>query len=195
MAKSVSVKKQFELDMAKLKASFSYKETDKKYKIAQREIARLSLELETAVQFKDSIYTYEIMPKEGSGGEATAFAVASDWHVAERVKKASVDGSNQYNMRIAKARAELFFLHTLSLIEKERHAVEINTLVLALIGDMISGNIHEELLASCEVPPVEEAMYAQNLLASGIEFLLANSDLTIILPCCVGNHARITPKE
>lgn len=190
----VSAKQQFELDMAKLKLSFSQRDTDKKYKIAQAEIARLSTELDTAVLFKDSVYTYEIKKKKSSGGEATAFAIASDWHVAERVKKASVDGSNEYNMRIAKARAETFFLHILSLIEKERNAINIKTLVLALIGDMISGNIHDELLASCEVPPIEEAMFAQNLLASGIDFLLANSNLDLVIPCCVGNHARITHK-
>lgn len=190
----ITPEKQFELDMEKLQLSFNKKTTDKKYKVALKEIARLSTEIELMSSLEGTVSTCQILPNKRYLNNSVAFAIASDWHVGERVTKESVDGSNEFNMRIAKIRSEKFFKNTLKLVSKEQADAKIDTLVVALIGDFISGNIHEELLASCEVPPIEEAMFAQNLLASGIEYLLANSKLKLIIPCCVGNHARITEK-
>lgn len=187
---------QFKLDMEKLRLSHTEKGTDRKYKIAMAEIMRLRDDIETIVACKDAVSTYTIPKSTGSGGQAVAvaFAIASDWHVEENVKKESVNNSNEYTMAIAKQRAEKFFQHTLQLVEKEQHTVKIDTLVLALLGDFFSGNIHEELLAACEVGPQDAMLFAQNLVASGIEYLLKNSKLKLVVPCTVGNHSRMTHK-
>lgn len=181
---------QFALDMEKIRAKD--KGQDRKYQVALKEINRLQGVLEDYEALESTVSTYEIVGKRGVKHESVAFAIASDWHVGENVKPEVVDGTNKYTMQIAKKRAEMFFISTLKLVEKEQQDASIDTLVLALIGDFISGNIHEELLESCEVPPVEEAMFVQNLLASGIEYILNNSKLKLIVPCCVGNHSRIT---
>jgi hypothetical protein len=186
--------KQFTLDMEKLRLSYSSKQTDKKYDVAMREIMRLRGDLETVMGVKDKVSTYVIRPSKKLGGEAVAVVVASDWHVEENVKPETVNGSNEYTMAIAKRRAEKFFQHTLQLVEKEQQAVHIETLCLALLGDFFSGNIHDELMETCEVQPQDAMLFAQNLVASGIEFLLANSKLNIIVPCAVGNHSRMTHK-
>lgn len=185
---------QFQLDMEKLRLTHEEKGTDKKYKLALAEIMRLRDDLETMVSVKDSVSTYTIREAKNTGGEAVAVVVASDWHVEENVKPETVNGSNEYTMAIAKKRAETFFQHALLLVKKEQHAVKINTLVLGLLGDFFSGNIHDELMETCEVAPQDAMIFAQNLIASGIEFLLANSDLKIVIPCCVGNHSRMTKK-
>lgn len=185
---------QFKLDMEKLRLSHTEKGTDRKYKIAMAEIMRLRDDIETIVACKDAVSTYSIPKSTGSGGQAVAFAIASDWHVEENVKPESVNGSNEYTMAIAKQRAEKFFQHTLQLVEKEQHTVKIDTLVLALLGDFFSGNIHEELLAACEVGPQDAMLFAQNLITSGIEYLLKNSKLKLVVPCTVGNHSRMTHK-
>jgi len=186
--------KQFQLDMEKLRLRHEERGTDKKYNIAMAEIMRLRDEIESIASCQDSVSTYVIEKSKGDSGEAVAFAIASDWHVEENVKPESVNGSNNYTMAIAKQRSEKFFKHTLQLVEKEQNAVKIDTLVLALLGDFFSGNIHEELLASCEVGPQDAMLFAQNLIASGIEYLLKNSKLKIIIPCAVGNHSRMTHK-
>lgn len=181
---------QFALDMEKIRAKD--KGQDKKYQIALKEINRLQGVLEDYEALNGTVSTYEVIGKRGVRHESVAFAVASDWHVDENVKPESVDGTNKYTMAIAKKRAETFFTSTLKLVEKEQQDASIDTLVLALIGDFISSNIHDELMESCEVPPVEAAMFAQNLIASGIEYILKNSKLKLVVPCCVGNHSRIT---
>lgn len=181
---------QFALDMEKIRAKD--KGQDKKYQVALKEINRLQGVLEDYEALDGTVSTYQVVGKNGLRHESVAFAIASDWHVEENVKPESVDDTNKYTMGIAKKRAENFFTSTLKLVKKEQQDASIDTLVLALIGDFISSNIHDELMESCEVPPVEAAMFAQNLLASGIEYILNNSELKLIIPCCVGNHSRIT---
>lgn len=189
---AISPEKQFELDMAKLQLSFKQKETDKQYNVALKEIVRLRNEIDTLTGLKDSVGTYTITPVTHRKHESTAVVLASDFHVEERVTSESVNGSNEYSMAIAKSRTEAFFRNILKLVTKEQQDTHINTLCLALLGDFISGHIHLELMESCEVSPVEAAVFAQNLLASGIEYLLKNSKLQLVIPCCSGNHARIT---
>lgn len=185
---------QFELEMETLRVKREEKSQDKKLNFAMKELAKVRSELDALGEMVDTISTYEIKPRTSQKYESVAVAVASDWHVGENVKPETVDFTNEYTMRIAKKRAEAFFRNTVKLVQKEQQDTNIQTLVLALLGDFISGNIHEELLESCEVPPIEEAMFAQNLLASGIEYILANTKLELIVPCCVGNHSRITDK-
>lgn len=184
--------KQFQLEMEKVRLAYTEKKTDAKYQIAMREINRLRNDIEQLSEMKGTVSTYEIKAKSGSKHEAVAFAILSDTHIEENVKPESVDGANEYNLRIAKSRFEAFFRNTLKLVTKEQQDATIDTLVLALLGDMISGNIHDELMESCEVPPIEAAIIAQNFIASGIDYILANSKLKLIVPCCVGNHSRIT---
>lgn len=189
-----TVEQQFALDMEKLRTKREDSGSDKKLKLAMMEIFQLRDDLEAMIAVKDAVQTYEIKASQRTGGEATAVVVASDWHVEENVKPETVNYTNNYTMAIAKQRAEKFFQHTLQLVEKEQHAVKIDTLVLALLGDFFSGNIHDELMETCEVPPQDAMLFAQNLLASGIEFLLTNSKLKLVIPCCVGNHSRMTKK-
>lgn len=190
----ISPQKQFELDMEKLRLNDKQKESDKQYKVALREIQRLRKQNETLLDLKGQVSTYSIKRSKGVGGQAVAFAIASDWHVEENVKPETVNGTNSYTMAIAKERAEKFFNHTLKLVNKESQDIKIDTLVLALLGDFFSGNIHDELMETCEVQPQDAMLYAQNLVASGIEFLLANSKLKLVIPCAVGNHSRQTAK-
>lgn len=187
-------KQQFELDMEKLRVKTKERDGSKQYNVALKEVNRLRKQTEDLLDLKGQVSTYTIKPSKGIGGQATAFAIASDWHVEENVTPESVNGTNSYTMAIAKERAEKFFKHSLKLVQKESQDIKIDTMVLALLGDFFSGNIHDELMETCEVQPQDAMLYAQNLIASGIEFLLANSKLKLVIPCAVGNHSRQTAK-
>jgi hypothetical protein len=167
----------------------------KKYDIVLSENERLRHELSAALAIKEGLDPYDIELKESKNdSEAIAVVVASDWHMEERVDPKTVNGMNRYNLEITTKRSEQFFQHTLKMVKHEANSVKINTLVLALLGDFISGNIHEELLENCLLPPIEAIIKAENILISGIKFLLKNSDLKLVIPCHSGNHARITKK-
>ena len=129
-------------------------------------------------------------------GNATAIMVASDWHVEEQVDPSTVNGLNEYNLEIAEKRASNFFRKGLFLTNLVRNGIKINRLVLALLGDLISGYIHEELQESNYLSPTEASLFVQDILCAGIDFLLKEGNFDeIIIPCCLGNHGRTTQKK
>jgi len=73
-----------------------------------------------------------------------------------------------------------------------RKDVKIKNIVLALLGDFITGNIHEEFLETCSLQPMDAIWEVYEEIVSGIDFLLKNSDANLIIPCVSGNHSRIT---
>jgi transposase-like protein len=135
------------------------------------------------------------MPKSGPTGESTAFLIASDWHLEERVQPEKVNGLNEFNLQIAEQRATRFFRNGLSLVNINRSGTRIDNLVLALLGDFISGYIHEELVENNEVSPIKAVDRAFEIIAGGIDFLAKNGGFKkIVIPCNVGNHSRTTLK-
>lgn len=155
---------------------------------------RLQDELNASLQL-NSVETYEIKYKPLSRDtESIAVVLASDWHCEEEVKPEVVNHRNKYNLNIAKQRAEQFFQNTLKLVEKERNATNIDTLILALLGDFITGYLRDENRENNLLQPIDASIYAEEILVSGIEYLLKNSDLKLIIPCHSGNHARTTKK-
>lgn len=168
----------------------------KKYRSALEEIESLRLQMSLLTQVHEAGGEHTILPIHNTNtSEATAFAIASDWHVEETVDPKTVGGRNKYNPTIAKKRADSFFQRIVRLTEKERQDVKIDHLVLCLLGDFYSGRIHESLPEICAMRPVEAVMYAQELIASGITFLLEHGKFKrITVVGKVGNHSRCTPK-
>ena len=131
----------------------------------------------------------------GKSGESTAVLVASDWHVEERVDPRGVDGVNEYSPEIAEERVTRFFQTGLSMVEMCRTRGRIDTLVLAVLGDLITNTIHDDLAESNYLSPTEASLKAYRLLCGGIDFLLREGRFKkILVPCCVGNHGRTTRK-
>ena len=124
--------------------------------------------------------------------DAVACAVASDWHCEEAVLKDDVHGLNEYNLEIARSRAEHFFKNLLRLTDIQARDSKITTIWLGLLGDFFSGHIHEELMASTLLNPGDAARFVLGLLISGIDFLLANSSYIIEGDAIPGNHGRMT---
>lgn len=139
--------------------------------------------------------TLKIEPHKTSGDrEATAFVLASDWHLEQKVDGNKIMYPNEYNLEIAEKRAKQFFQATLIMLKEAEQNVKIHNLVLWLGGDFITGNIHTENLKICMLGPAQAICFARDLLISGIEFLLKETKVKIVIPYNHGNHARITDK-
>jgi hypothetical protein len=170
-------------------------ELEKKYKEALKQINNLGKQNNAILNLKSASQTYKISPKLPShSSEATAVLVASDWHVEEKVDSRAVNGVNEYNVDIAKQRGELFFKNGLRLVEIMSKDVTINTIILALLGDFITNDIHEESMETNILPPNEAIILAKKIIASGIDFLLKNSKCELVMVCHSGNHGRTTKK-
>lgn len=193
--KVYSIPEQVKLDREKQSKKTDEQASKKKVDFLLNENERLQKELEASMQIAEGIDPPEFELKSSKNdSEATAVVIASDFHIEETVRPETVNGLNKFTIPIAEKRVEQFFQNTLKLVKKEQSATIIDTLVLALLGDFISGNIHDELLENCSLRPIDAIIKAENLLIAGIEHLLENSELKLIIPCHVGNHTRITKK-
>lgn len=140
----------------------------------------------------DSYEKLEPITKD-SKGNAVAISVLSDIHAEENVEKDVVLGLNEYNPDICKARTESYFRELLKIINHHRKNYKIDTLVLGLLGDMISGYIHEDLQENNFMSPTEAVMFIKELLVKGIKFLADEGKFNkITIPCAKGNHGRNT---
>jgi len=172
----------------------AYKDEKQKTGILIKRIMELEKRESMLLALKSAKAFYKISPSCSKGGEAVAVMVASDWHIEEVITSEQTTGINIFNEEVCKNRVRRFFQHGLKLIQKEQKDVAINTLVLALLGDFISGSIHDELIEGNRLLPMFAIIEAQEHLASGIQFLLDNSNLNLIIPCASGNHGRTTKK-
>ena len=172
-----------------------------KTKISLRQAISRIDELEAHVQaikkIKGATSRIEIVPRLSENkSEAVAFAIATDWHLGSVVNKAMVNGLNEYNVAIAKARIIRFFEGVVTLTDKERQNVSISELVLFLGGDLIDGALHMDTIMSNEIAqPIEQAVVCQGLIEAGLNFLLNHGKFKkITVVCADGNHGRVTQK-
>mgnify|MGYP003149422661 CR=1 FL=1 len=166
--------------------------TKKKYKEALLENDRLRAEKEAILRVQQTPQSIQFTKQQNGGSDATAFIIASDWHIEETVRPSDVSGLNKYNLEISDARAKKFFSSSLKLLEITQKESRVNQVVLALLGDFISGHIHLELLENNALLPGDAIWRVQNYLMSGINFLLDNSKIELTVICHGGNHGRMT---
>jgi hypothetical protein len=164
----------------------------RKYEEALRIIERQDTELRAMNVLDSQVSEFSIEPVHGSDtSEGIVVMVASDWHM-EEVVGAEVNGLNQYTPDIAHERANRFFQNGLRLINLLKQDISISTVILALLGDFISNDIHEEFPEINALQPMHALVYAQEHLVSGIQFLLDGFTGHLVIPCHSGNHARTT---
>jgi len=193
MATKPSVKVEARLESQLRAKSNALKQTDKKYKVLQDELEKANNALAKALQvmaYKPSIFDLKVAPS-GKVGDATAFLLLSDVHCDEIVPKHKVNGLNEHNPEISKKRVSTVFERCLKFIRVDRHETNVDNLVVWLGGDFFtSSTMHD---ASCAFPPIVAVMFAQDLIVSGLTFLLTNEPkLKIHVVCSVGNHSRLS---
>lgn len=123
----------------------------------------------------------------------TLVAAFSDLHASEVVVPAEIDGYNKYDLRIAEIRTERFFRRTIRLADNYLAGVQYDGIVLALLGDLVSGDIHEELVETNECSTLEAIYIVVPWLVKGIE-MLAERFGAVHIVSAPGNHGRNSKK-
>lgn len=118
----------------------------------------------------------------------------SDIHIEERVERDTVNGINEYSISIAKERIRTMFANALKLVKMFQRDVDIRTVVIALLGDNITGYIHEELMENNELSPTEATLEVKAHLIEGIR-LFADKGYKVVVPCSRGNHGRTSMRK
>ncbi len=125
----------------------------------------------------------------------TAVALVSDWHSAEIVDPGEVNGLNRHNQEIGMERAEKYTRDLAKMVHGYQDRFHIETLVLAMLGDALVGELHGvESARSCDLTPIEEVLFVKPLLVRLIDHLLSELDCNLVIPCICGNHDRTTEK-
>jgi len=148
------------------------------------------------LNIKSPIDVISINPsgKTSKSSRAIPIISLSDWHVEENVERGVVNGFNEYNLKIAEQSAKNAFINILKLNSIVSRDSNINDMIIWLGGDFISGYIHDELIENNLLSPLEAIRSAKRLIRSGIDYLLKETKLNLIIPCSVGNHGRNTKK-
>lgn len=185
-----------DIEMQSMRGRVADLQTQYRHVCAQLKEADERLESILGIKRKvDGVAPKIIVPTSGKSGESVAFMVASDWHLEERVDPRTVDGLNEYSPTISEDRVKKFFANSLNLVEMCRAKSRIDTGVLLLLGDHITGMIHDDLAESNYMSPTEAVLAALRLARGGINLLLKHGGFKKLLVVCnFGNHGRSTKK-
>lgn len=117
----------------------------------------------------------------------------SDWHWGEVVKPSEIGGVNAYNLEIARGRLVRLIDTTIDLLTNHMVNPQYPGIVFALGGDMVSGDIHEELSVTNDMPMMPVVLDLVDHLYIAIKRLKEVFG-RVFLPCVAGNHGRNTHK-
>lgn len=123
----------------------------------------------------------------------------SDWHFAEKVEAAQVEGANEFNLRVFERRYNALVTNTLDLcFNHMTGALQLDGakypgIVVNLNGDMLSGNIHEELHQTNEMETIPAVLHLTGRIAWGLR-QYADRFGRVFVSSTPGNHGRNTKK-
>ena len=143
-----------------------------------------------------SVQTYKIRKPKSKVRAASAQSIVApltDTHIGDNVEADEMVGLNAYNIDIFNKRLHGWATQLLTLVELRRNSVEIDELVIPMLGDMISGDIHMELALTNNDHNMGQMIRGANLIAQALMFLAPHFN-KVRVPCVVGNHGRMTRK-
>ncbi len=127
------------------------------------------------------------------GTPGVPITIWSDWHWGEVVNSVEVGGVNAFNTPIGIARAKDLTESIIDLSFSHMVNPSYPGIVVGLAGDMITGDIHEELRDTNDRYTFQTILELQDHCAANIT-LLADHFGRVFVPCVVGNHGRDTIK-
>lgn len=121
--------------------------------------------------------------------------LCSDWHYEEEVDPRKVNGLNEYNIEIADRCIDRLADGFEWMLRDSRF--DCRTAVIALMGDMMTGYIHPELMETNALSPQQTQVRLLDRLEAFLrKIAVACPDLDrIIIPCVSGNHGRATERQ
>ena len=165
------------------------RQAEEAYERVNREL-NLMLQLTTKVSEPPKWLT---APKKAGKHHGTPWLLLSDLHLDEVVQPAEVLGMNAYNRKIAEMRLTATFAGTVKVLRDYWTGVNYDGIVVPLMGDLYSGDIHEELTQTNEDTLLGSILHWTDHLAAGLS-LLADEFGKVHVPVVVGNHGRRSRK-
>ena len=135
----------------------------------------------------------KLLPAEDGRSPHSAVALVSDVHVGEVVSAAETNNLGSYDTDIFHDRLHRWTNKLLELVEIRRHRLHIPNLNLLFLGDIVSGDIHDELSNTNDGNIVEQTIVAAQSFSEAVLALIPYFE-EIEISGVVGNHGRMARK-
>lgn len=128
-----------------------------------------------------------------ASGNGVPMVLWSDWHHGEVVSPAQVNGVNRFDMDVSRQRVRHLVERTVDLCFHHMTTPNYPGVIVNLGGDMISGDIHEELSETNELPSMPVVLDLFSVLVWAIAEMQKRFG-RVFVACEYGNHGRNTKK-
>lgn len=139
------------------------------------------------------IPTWTVAAERDRGLPGVPCALWSDWHAGEVVDPNQINGKNSYDWEIMERRVRHLVETTINLLRNHVVNPQYPGVIINLGGDMVSGDIHEELSETNDRPMMPVVLDLFAILKWAIT-TMADEFGQVFLPCVAGNHGRTTKK-
>ncbi len=168
----------------------------KKHLAAERELAEaehLVKELSGIRNIPFIIPDWLIDTRAGKRGKSVIGALLSDIHMGEVISAEEILGINAFDPDICRQRLRRYFEAVCIIGQRWSSDTECEGVLLALAGDLVSGDIHEELRMTNALTSHEQCLAVAEEVSAGIRHLLETYGRVhvVVVP---GNHGRTTHK-
>lgn len=178
------------------------REKDEEIKYLRKALKDATHEGDTAEKIREQIYKLAgidadppkwLVKRDGVKDSGAPVTLWSDWHYGEVVDLEEMSGLNEFGLDIADTRIRRLVEKIVLLAFEHMTSPSYPGIVVCLGGDMISGDIHEELQDTNEDYTLRSMNRLLDMLTWAIEALADNFG-HVFVPCVVGNHGRNTRK-
>ena len=181
---AIGAAEQYKSDMKK--AERSLKKLRREAFIGKQKVNRMAI---AASQVKPANVTLNVVDSGKSSGKYHCVLPISDLHFGEVVQPSASFGYNKYNPEIA--------VHRLMKLFEENYRFATmygcDHLHILLLGDLISGEIHDELRET-NAFSAPKCVSKLNSVLIGMILAYANKFKKVTISCVVGNHSRTGKK-
>ena len=134
-------------------------------------------------------------PKESKvSAPMSAVLVLSDWHIGEYIEPDEIEDFNAFSWEIAQKRVYYLAKQFVNWVSVERVTAQIDEAVILVNGDLISGDIHQELQVTNEFPTPVQCVRAGLLLAKCVAEIAPHFKTVRVECTTADNHSRLTKK-
>src|SRR6266540_1902738 len=137
--------------------------------------------------------TWLIQPGAGNAGTGVPSLLLSDWHTGEVVDPKRVRGKNVYNKEVQRERVRTLVKGVLDLCFHHMTNPKYPGIVVPVNGDMVSGNIHDELIVT-NWGDIRDVLKEAAELIAYVLHNLSDRFEHVYVPWTTGNHGRMTRK-
>lgn len=152
---------------------------------------------EQVVEAIDALEPYEkaiIRKAKRASSPVSVVAQCNDWHMGAVQPASEIEGFNSFSPDVCTARAIEYATKLIEWVDLHRYAYTADELVIPVLGDMISGDIHDELRITNAYPAPVQAVEAGSLLARFVQILAPHFKKVRVEFVVEDNHARLTKK-